>query len=126
MQYSRSRGHLWPLPCTSRVLDIPMRRSAAFLLALSAGLFLLLTGAAQASPSCDQMRAWLHQGGGSASGLLVVDAETGQTLCASASNSFRPLASNMKLFTTSTALSRLGPEYRIPTKVFRDGPVDSP
>ncbi|MFL5873631.1 MAG: D-alanyl-D-alanine carboxypeptidase/D-alanyl-D-alanine-endopeptidase [Solirubrobacterales bacterium] len=93
---------------------------------LSAALFLLWGGAAaQASPSCDQMRAWLHQGGGSASGLLVVDAETGQTLCASAPNSFRPLASNMKLFTTSAALSKLGPEYRIPTKVFRDGPIDA-
>jgi D-alanyl-D-alanine carboxypeptidase/D-alanyl-D-alanine-endopeptidase (penicillin-binding protein 4) len=102
-----------------------MRRSAALLSALSAGLFLLLTGAAQASPSCNQMRSWLHQGGGAASGLLVVDAETGQTLCASAPNGFRPLASNMKLFTTSTALSKLGPEYRIPTKVFRDGPVDA-
>jgi D-alanyl-D-alanine carboxypeptidase/D-alanyl-D-alanine-endopeptidase (penicillin-binding protein 4) len=71
------------------------------------------------------MRSWLHQGGGSASGLLVVDAETEQVLCASAPGRSRPLASNMKLFTTATALSRLGPEYRIPTKVFRDGPVDS-
>ncbi|HEX5989555.1 MAG TPA: D-alanyl-D-alanine carboxypeptidase [Solirubrobacterales bacterium] len=71
------------------------------------------------------MRAWLHQGGGSASGLLVVDTETEQVLCASAPGRFRPLASNMKLFTTATALSKLGPEYRIPTKVFRDGPVDA-
>ena len=30
------------------------------------------------------MRAWLHQGGGAASGLLVVDAETGRSVCASA------------------------------------------
>jgi len=102
-----------------------MRRGASLLLVLSAGLFLLLTGAAQASPNCDQMRAWLHQGGGSASGLLVVDTETEQVLCASAPSRFRPLASNMKLFTTATALSKLGPEYRIPTKVFRDGPVDA-
>ncbi|HEU4462658.1 MAG TPA: D-alanyl-D-alanine carboxypeptidase [Solirubrobacterales bacterium] len=71
------------------------------------------------------MRTWLHQGGGSASGLLVVDAETEQVLCASAPGRFRPLASNMKLFTTAAALSKLGPEYRIPTKVFRDGPVDA-
>ncbi|HEU4739285.1 MAG TPA: D-alanyl-D-alanine carboxypeptidase [Solirubrobacterales bacterium] len=92
---------------------------------LSAGLFLLWAGAAQASPSCDQMRSWLHQGGGSASGLLVVDAETEQVLCSSAPGRSRPLASNMKLFTTATALSKLGPEYRIPTKVFRDGPVDT-
>ena len=102
-----------------------MKRILLPLMVLSAGLFLLWAGAAQASPSCDQMRAWLHQGGGSASGLLVVDAESEQVLCASAPGRFRPLASNMKLFTTATALSKLGPEYRIPTKVFRDGPVDA-
>lgn len=102
-----------------------MKRILPPLLVLSAGLFLLWNGSAQASPSCDQMRGWLHQGGGSASGLLVVDAETEQVLCASAPGRSRPLASNMKLFTTATALSKLGPEYRIPTKVFRDGPVDA-
>ena len=102
-----------------------MKRILPPLMVLSAALFLLWGGAAQASPSCDQMRAWLHQGGGSASGLLVVDAETEQVLCSSAPGRSRPLASNMKLFTTATALSKLGPEYRIPTKVFRDGPVDA-
>lgn len=102
-----------------------MKRILLPLLVASAGLFLLLAGAAQASASCDQMRAWLHQGGGSASGLLVVDAESEQVLCASAPNRARPLASNMKLFTTAAALSKLGPEYRIPTKVFRDGRVDA-
>ncbi|HWO47413.1 MAG TPA: D-alanyl-D-alanine carboxypeptidase, partial [Solirubrobacterales bacterium] len=71
------------------------------------------------------MRSWLYQGGGSASGLLVVDAESGQVLCAGAPGRARPLASNMKLFTTATALSKLGPDYRISTKVFRDGHVDS-
>jgi len=95
-----------------------------FLVAL-AGLFLLLPGAAQADGGCAQMRAWLHQGGGSASGLLVVDAESGATVCAAAPGRPRSLASNMKLFTTATALSRLGPEARIPTKVFRDGKVDA-
>jgi len=95
------------------------------LLVASAGLFLLLASGAQASQTCDRMRAWLHQGGGSASGLLVVDAETEQVMCASAPGRFRPLASNMKLFTTATALSRLGPEHRISTKVFRDGKIDA-
>ncbi|HET9677296.1 MAG TPA: D-alanyl-D-alanine carboxypeptidase/D-alanyl-D-alanine-endopeptidase [Solirubrobacterales bacterium] len=71
------------------------------------------------------MRSWLRQGGGSASGLLVVEAESGKVVCASAPGRPRMLASNMKLFTTSTALSRLGPETRIPTKVFRDGKVDA-
>ena len=102
-----------------------MKRILLPLLVASAGLFLLFAGAAQAAPSCDQMRAWLQQGGGSASGLLVVDTETDQVLCASAPARSRPLASNMKLFTTAAALSKLGPDYRIPTKVFRDGPVDA-
>jgi D-alanyl-D-alanine carboxypeptidase/D-alanyl-D-alanine-endopeptidase (penicillin-binding protein 4) len=101
-----------------------MRRNATLLAAGATALFLLLIGAAQASASCDQMRAWLRQGGGSASGLLVVDAESGQTVCASAPGRQRYLASNMKLFTTATAISRLGPDTRIPTKVFRDGKID--
>jgi serine-type D-Ala-D-Ala carboxypeptidase/endopeptidase (penicillin-binding protein 4) len=71
------------------------------------------------------MRAWLHQGGGSASGLLVVDAESEQVLCARAPARPRPLASNMKLFTTAAALSELGPEHQIPTKVLRDGRIDA-
>jgi D-alanyl-D-alanine carboxypeptidase/D-alanyl-D-alanine-endopeptidase (penicillin-binding protein 4) len=67
------------------------------------------------------MKSWLHQGGGTASGLLVVDAESGAVECGSAVGKQRSLASNMKLFTTSTALSRLGPETRIATKLFGDG-----
>ncbi|HEX6205910.1 MAG TPA: D-alanyl-D-alanine carboxypeptidase [Solirubrobacterales bacterium] len=102
-----------------------MKRILLPVMVLSAALFLLWGGVAQAAPNCDQMRAWLHQGGGSASGLLVVDTETDEVLCASAPGRSRPLASNMKLFTTAAALSKLGPEYRIPTKVFRDGPVDA-
>jgi D-alanyl-D-alanine carboxypeptidase/D-alanyl-D-alanine-endopeptidase (penicillin-binding protein 4) len=102
-----------------------MKRTLTLLLVLSAGLFLLLAGAAQASRTCDQMRSWLRQGGGGASGLLVVEAETGKVVCASAPGRPRSLASNMKLFTTATTLSQLGPETRIPTKVFRDGKVDA-
>lgn len=101
-----------------------MRRLVTLLAAAFAAL-LVLAASAQASPSCDRMRSWLHQGGGGASGLLVVEAESGQVVCASAPGRPRILASNMKLFTTSTALSRLGPETRIPTKVFRDGKVDA-
>jgi serine-type D-Ala-D-Ala carboxypeptidase/endopeptidase (penicillin-binding protein 4) len=102
-------------------------RQRAILLATAAvaALCLLYASGAQASRGCDQMRAWLRQGGGAASGLLVVDAESGELLCGSAVGHRRSLASNMKLFTTATALSELGPESRIPTKVFGDGPVDS-
>lgn len=102
-----------------------MKRSATLVLALSAGLFLLLAAAAQGSQSCDRMRAWLTQGGGGASGLLVVDTASERVLCAKAPARSRPLASNMKLFTTAAALSKFGPEHRIATKVFRDGRVDA-
>jgi len=86
---------------------------------------LLLAGSAQASRACDQMRGLLTAGGGSASGLLVVEAESGDVVCSRAPGRQRPLASNMKLFTTATALSRLDPDSRIPTKVFSDGRLDS-
>lgn len=86
---------------------------------------LLFASGAQAGRTCNQMRSWLHQGGGGASGLLVVEAETGKVVCAGAPGRPRSLASNMKLFTTSTVLSRLGPQTRIPTKVFSTGKVDA-
>jgi serine-type D-Ala-D-Ala carboxypeptidase/endopeptidase (penicillin-binding protein 4) len=100
-----------------------MRRSAGPLLAALLALLLLFAASAQASGTCDQMRSWLHQGGGGASGLLVVEAETGKVVCAATPGRQRSLASNMKLFTTATVLSRLGPETRVPTKVFSDGKV---
>lgn len=73
---------------------------------------------------CRQMRERLVRGGGRASGLYVIDAATGKAVCARAARRQRPLASNMKLFTTSTALTRFGPEYRIETKLLGDGEVD--
>lgn len=87
---------------------------------------LLLPGAASgASKACQQMRERLVYGGGNASGLFVVDADSGKAVCARAAKQPRSLASNTKLFTTSTALSRFGPEYRIDTKLLSDGEVGS-
>jgi D-alanyl-D-alanine carboxypeptidase/D-alanyl-D-alanine-endopeptidase (penicillin-binding protein 4) len=101
-----------------------MRRLTTLLAAACLAL-LLLGGNARASSVCDQMRGWLQQGGGPASGLLVVEAESGDVICGSAPGRQRALASNMKLFTTATTLSRLGPQTRIPTKVFDDGRIDA-
>lgn len=99
-----------------------MKRVPILLLAACLAALLLLAASAQAgAPSCSQMRSWLRQGGGGASGLLVVDSESGKAVCASAPGRARSLASNTKLFTTATALSQLGPEARIPTRVFADG-----
>jgi serine-type D-Ala-D-Ala carboxypeptidase/endopeptidase (penicillin-binding protein 4) len=101
-----------------------MRRRFTWFAAITV-LALLLPGAGAAAqaPSCPAMKTWLAQGGG-ASGLLVVDAETGEVVCSKAPNTLRSLASNMKLFTTSTALARLGPDVRIPTKVMSDGTLN--
>ncbi|HEX7058591.1 MAG TPA: D-alanyl-D-alanine carboxypeptidase/D-alanyl-D-alanine-endopeptidase [Solirubrobacterales bacterium] len=70
------------------------------------------------------MKQRLTHGGGGTSGLMVIDAVTGRQVCGRAVDRARPLASNMKLFTTSTALARLGPDIRIPTKVLSDGRLD--
>jgi D-alanyl-D-alanine carboxypeptidase/D-alanyl-D-alanine-endopeptidase (penicillin-binding protein 4) len=101
-----------------------MRRISILLAAACAAMF-LLAASAQASAVCDEMRGLLTRGGGSASGLVVVEAESGGVVCARAAGTPRMLASNMKLFTTATALSRLGPESRIATKVLSDGKLDS-
>ncbi len=102
-----------------------MRKALIAALAACLGLFLALAGPASAADSCAQMKAWLTAGGGASSGLMVMDAETGEVVCAQAADTPRPLASNTKLFTTSAALAKIGPETRIPTKVMTDGAVDA-
>jgi D-alanyl-D-alanine carboxypeptidase/D-alanyl-D-alanine-endopeptidase (penicillin-binding protein 4) len=96
-------------------------RRASIVLALLA--ILLLPAVAAAKNSCQQMRQRLVAGGGVASGLFVIDAESGKALCARAAKRPRILASNTKLFTTSAALSRFGPEYRIETGLLSDGKI---
>jgi D-alanyl-D-alanine carboxypeptidase/D-alanyl-D-alanine-endopeptidase (penicillin-binding protein 4) len=100
-------------------------KRVSILAAGACAIALLLASGAAASPACDQMKGWLKAGGGNASGLLVVDAESGKTMCAAGASRPLPLASNMKMFTTATALAKLGPEHTIATKVFRDGKIDS-
>jgi D-alanyl-D-alanine carboxypeptidase/D-alanyl-D-alanine-endopeptidase (penicillin-binding protein 4) len=105
-----------------------VRRTPAISAALCALLALLVfSAAAQAGTRgalCATLRARLVHGGGNASGLFVIDGETGAPVCARAAGKPRPLASNTKLFTTSTALSRLGPQSRIPTVLKTDGGID--
>ena len=101
-----------------------MRRSATLLAAAAAVLLVLFAGTADASRTCDRMRSLLRQASSQGS-LLVAAAESGKVVCASSPGRSLPLASNMKLFTTATALSRLGPETRIPTRVLHDGRIDS-
>ncbi|MBS1886650.1 MAG: D-alanyl-D-alanine carboxypeptidase/D-alanyl-D-alanine-endopeptidase [Actinobacteria bacterium] len=99
----------------------------ALIAALAASLVMLLAsaGPAAAAIPCAQMTAWLKAGGGATSGLLVENAETEEVVCAVGAETMLPLASNTKLFTTSTALAKLGPTATIPTKVLTDGTVDA-
>jgi D-alanyl-D-alanine carboxypeptidase/D-alanyl-D-alanine-endopeptidase (penicillin-binding protein 4) len=98
-----------------------MKRAAICLVVLAALLLPAVAGGA--SKVCGQMRERLVAGGGAASGLFVVDADSGKAVCARAAKRPRSLASNTKLFTTSTALSRFGPEYRIETQLLSDGRI---
>lgn len=105
-----------------------MRRTPALVAAICGLLSLLLVSpvadGAPAELRCSALQARLVRGGGTASGLLVIDGETGRPLCARAAKRRRPLASNMKLYTTATALGRLGPRARIQTTVVTDGTTD--
>jgi D-alanyl-D-alanine carboxypeptidase/D-alanyl-D-alanine-endopeptidase (penicillin-binding protein 4) len=96
-----------------------MRRALAILAAAAAVLVFLPSSAL--ADLCGTMKSRLVRGGGPASGLMVVDAESGAVICRRAASTPRPLASNMKMFTTATALARFGPEAQLSTKVLSDG-----
>ncbi len=56
-------------------------------------------------------------------GMLVVDAQTGETLFEKSADSYFVPASNMKLFTTALALARLGPDYKFRTTLETRGTI---
>ncbi len=56
-------------------------------------------------------------------GLLIVDAQTGETLFEKNADSYFVPASNMKLFTTALALAKLGPDYRFHTTLETRGTI---
>lgn len=58
-------------------------------------------------------------------GLLIADAETGTPLYAKNADSYFVPASNMKLFTTALALSKLGPDYRFRTTLETRGTIST-
>jgi len=106
-----------------------VRRTPAAIAAICGLLAVFLVAvAAQASAAelrCSALQARLVRGGGGASGLFVIDGETGRPLCARAAKRPRPLASNMKLFTTATALGRFGAQAKLSTRVLSEGEIDA-
>jgi D-alanyl-D-alanine carboxypeptidase/D-alanyl-D-alanine-endopeptidase (penicillin-binding protein 4) len=65
------------------------------------------------------------RGAGTYSGALVVDASTGKTLFAWKAGIPRVLASNVKLFTTASALDRFGVDGTFSTDVLSDTPMNA-
>jgi serine-type D-Ala-D-Ala carboxypeptidase/endopeptidase (penicillin-binding protein 4) len=56
-------------------------------------------------------------------GLLILDAKTGETLYQQNADRYFVPASNMKLFTTALALTKLGPDYRFRTTLETSGTI---
>ncbi len=58
-------------------------------------------------------------------GILVADAESGETLYEQNADKYFVPASNLKLFTTALALAKLGPEYRFHTTLETSGSLSN-
>ena len=101
-----------------------MRRFAATWGAILILLAIAPAGAAAQSSLASALNAGMQNIGGS-SGAYVVDMNTGQTLYSYAAGVGRLPASVEKLYTTSTALLRLGPNATLSTSVLGTGTIDS-
>ncbi|HEY2546373.1 MAG TPA: D-alanyl-D-alanine carboxypeptidase, partial [Candidatus Acidoferrum sp.] len=58
-------------------------------------------------------------------GLVIVDAQTGETLFEKNADGYFVPASNMKLFTTALALAKLGPDYKFHTTLETRGTISA-
>ncbi len=101
-----------PLPNPDRPAATPVQSGA------------LASGRLGRRELCRGLRRRLLRGGGRSGGVFVLAAGSGGAVCAHEARTRRPLASNMKVFTTATALGRFGPDARLPTRVFSTGKID--
>ena len=111
------------------MLALPARRLAPALITLALA-FALLAVAAPPSQALDTaaLRARLSREmlrAGPFAGAYVRDLDTGTALYARKENVARPPASVEKLYTTSTALLRFGPDARLHTSVLATGGLDA-
>ncbi len=109
-----ARSEPAPLPNPDRPATTPVAGGA-----LASG-----SGRLSRGKLCRALRRRLIRGGGHSSGVFVLDAASGRAVCHHAARTRRPLASNMKIFTTATALGRFGPDARLPTRLLATGPLD--
>lgn len=72
---------------------------------------------------CALLKSHLNRGSGSG-GLMVLDPVHRTVLCTKSARAARPLASNMKLFTTATALTMFGANHRFATRIYASGNLD--
>ncbi len=79
--------------------------------------------AVSASRVCPRLRSLARQGN-SRAGMQVRNLRSGKVVCGLNPSGMRSLASNTKLFTTATALARLGPDHRFRTRTLSSGRID--
>ncbi|TAJ12008.1 D-alanyl-D-alanine carboxypeptidase/D-alanyl-D-alanine-endopeptidase [Marinilabiliaceae bacterium JC017] len=96
-----------------------MRKFYGFLVVVLACLTIQCTAKKQTAGEPDENPLNLDKG--DISGVLVVDVETKDTICAFQSDYRLRPASMTKVFTTVAALNELGPEYGFETKVLLSG-----
>jgi D-alanyl-D-alanine carboxypeptidase/D-alanyl-D-alanine-endopeptidase (penicillin-binding protein 4) len=105
-----------PLPNPDRPAVTPVLRGPL------TGASASSTASASAARICPALRRLARRGNRSP-GLRVLNLKTGKSICTLNSLARRSLASNNKLFTTSTALARLGRSHTFRTRVFSSGRI---